>query len=558
MSDSASVNLLPALHSTDASPPIANGIDDASATEKYFLESDRTILSLVLLSIGLCEADGSTLLDPKTLPWKNMNSTLIKPKADDLKAECTRRWHAFIRRDRMAKEPSNKYWDKKKLLKYLCEHPICAADEVAFLKAEISKRKKAAEEATKEAASEKSALEAADAAANKFKSWTGKLPYLRLIHAIVDDEEIKRAYIHRNDIPSGRMSIENRNTAEAKAANVWQRVADKWNDITFAPVTESAPDLFHDYFAVSETITHHKVAAFLPPTADKAKERFESMMTVLKRIIPKWEKSGQGDGGHHGDDDDNNPIKHRDDNNDVFDDDDANENDDDDIESSEDSSDDSEVGELKEKPKWGEMKGRSRFALSKRQDFFQNSNSYVLYLWHIIAKHDLIGTSMSMLADGVGSLDGARGIPSAIRKSNTNEDETDDLRSIGSKSAASKSTNDNDEDMLSSSIRDHGANVLRLAKLKADESRKNREHAEAKEKRKRADTIDQQILSLRAEKRQLVIRLSCLEPGSNAAAEDAIASSITEVDEDIRRKEMQLVEFDIPTPVKNNRTPEDK
>ena len=50
--------------------------------------------------------------------------------------------------------------------------------------------------------------------------------------------------------------------------------------------------------------------------------------------------------------------------------------------------------------------------------------------------------------------------------------------------------------MLSSSIRDHGANVLHLAKLKADESRKNREHAEAKEKQKRADTIDQQVLYL--------------------------------------------------------------
>ena len=60
MSDNASVNLLPALHSADDSPPIANTIDDVSAMEKY-------------LSIGLCEADGSSMLDPKTLPWKNMN-----------------------------------------------------------------------------------------------------------------------------------------------------------------------------------------------------------------------------------------------------------------------------------------------------------------------------------------------------------------------------------------------------------------------------------------------------------------------------------------------------
>jgi hypothetical protein len=40
-------------------------------------------------------------------------------------------------------------------------------------------------------------------------------------------------------------------------------------------------------------------------------------------------------------------------------------------------------------------------------------------MWHIIDKHDLIGTSMSMLSDAVGSLDGARGIPSAIRKATT-------------------------------------------------------------------------------------------------------------------------------------------
>ena len=72
------------------------------------------------------------------------------------------------------------------------------------------------------------------------------------------------------------------------------------------------------------------------------------------------------------------------------------------------------------------MKGHGRYYLSKRQDFFQNTNSYVLYMWHIIAKHDLIGTSMSMLSDAVGSHDGARGIPSAIQTSNNNDDNNED------------------------------------------------------------------------------------------------------------------------------------
>jgi hypothetical protein len=30
------------------------------------------------------------ILDPSTAPWKNMNSSMTKPKVDDLKAECIR------------------------------------------------------------------------------------------------------------------------------------------------------------------------------------------------------------------------------------------------------------------------------------------------------------------------------------------------------------------------------------------------------------------------------------------------------------------------------------
>ena len=79
-----------------------------------------------------------------------------------------------------------------------------------------------------------------------------------------------------------------------------------------------------------------------------------------------------------------------------------------------------------------------------------------------------------MLADSVGSLDGARGIPSAIRKSNKNDDNDDfdeyESRSICSKSQSSKYNSDTDEDMLCKSIRDHGKSVLQFAKIKVEES----------------------------------------------------------------------------------------
>jgi hypothetical protein len=40
--------------------------------------------------------------------------------------------------------------------------------------------------------------------------------------------------------------------------------------------------------------------------------------------------------------------------------------------------------------------------------------------------------------------------------------------------------------------------------------------------------------------------------------ENAISKSIAELQEDIKKKEMQLIELNLPTPVKNNLTPEEK
>ena len=70
-------------------------------------------------------------------------------------------------------------------------------------------------------------LLALDGGTKKNKRWSRRLPYLRLIHALIDHDNIKAAYIRRGDIPLGRMAVENRNTEEARAASVCQMLADK-------------------------------------------------------------------------------------------------------------------------------------------------------------------------------------------------------------------------------------------------------------------------------------------------------------------------------------------
>ena len=298
-SSSSRTNLLPSLDDAGVDVPPEEASIGASPTEQFYVAHNRSILSLAVLCLGLCDSDGNLLLDPAKNPWKSMKKKMVHPSASDMKAEVKRRWELFG--DLGDKLPATKYWDKKQLEEWLREHPITGAEDISFLRKVIADRTETAENAKKDEQWESEQLNSATE--KKYKKWSGNQVYQRMIHAIVDFTEIKRAYIHRDDAPSGRMAIENRKTKEAKERIVWSMIAKKWNDPDWNCDTEAPEDL-HPDFMVSETITHKDVSEFLPLTADRAKERFESIMTQLKRTIPKWEKSGQGDGGHEGNDND--------------------------------------------------------------------------------------------------------------------------------------------------------------------------------------------------------------------------------------------------------------
>ncbi len=104
------------------------------------------------------------------------------------------------------------------------------------------------------------------------KKWQGKYPMLRMMHALVDHDEIKRAYLARQDLPSGQIAVENRNTPAAMAQNVWHLILNKWSDVLFAPST-NAMDC-HSIFFVSETIGFDTVCNFAKATAEKVEERW--------------------------------------------------------------------------------------------------------------------------------------------------------------------------------------------------------------------------------------------------------------------------------------------
>ncbi len=124
--------------------------------------------------------------------------------------------------------PCLKQWSIMKCQEWLHRHPIDDGRESYNLASEIKKyRVLVAEKALAERLKHAEALDGG-------KKWQGKYPMLCMMHALVDHNEIKRVYLTRHNLPPGQICLENCNTAAAMSQNVWQLIADKWNNV-FSP-----------------------------------------------------------------------------------------------------------------------------------------------------------------------------------------------------------------------------------------------------------------------------------------------------------------------------------
>ena len=68
-----------------------------------------------------------------------------------------------------------------------------------------------------------------------------------------------------------------------------------WNSPDFNPVVPASD--CHSDFERATTCTFEDVEALTPANPQKIEDTFTAMCTDLNRIIRRWERSGQGDGG---------------------------------------------------------------------------------------------------------------------------------------------------------------------------------------------------------------------------------------------------------------------
>jgi len=92
------------------------------------------------------------------------------------------------------------------------------------------------------------------------------------------------------------MAVENCNTIETCLDSVLQRIAGKWNDLNFLPVTAVLSEL-HSDFEQPIPLFYETVSRMQKATTKKVEERWQLISLQLNRITGNRECSGQGDGG---------------------------------------------------------------------------------------------------------------------------------------------------------------------------------------------------------------------------------------------------------------------
>jgi ElaB/YqjD/DUF883 family membrane-anchored ribosome-binding protein len=507
------------------------------AAEDQYRFKNQSLKYLVVLCRGLKDEDGNELLDIKTEPWSKLKTALVKPCNADYVEEIVRRHQEKKKTDPSlaSSAPQPKGWTEKKLLAWLDLHPIELPSDIAYLTGIVANRKGLVRNYIEQQP---------DSGTGESRNWKGKFPFLRLIHCLVDNDEIKYAFLHRNDVDSSRLTLDNRNSVTKRAATVWEMLSEKFNDDTFTPESEAVQDLHSDY-KDSIVLYHSLVKNMTVATPEKCKEKISSAMIAMKRCIAKWERSGQGEGGN---------IEEE--------------------EEEEEEGDDEEQDSPSSKnspAKFGSLNRRSKIALDSRESFFNSHQSYLLYLWHMLDKHNLLSTSLNRLETTVSATDGGVGVPSVIGARAPLEMDNDSWETNTTKTERSRMQNIVDLTGLTDSIKTLGEKAASVAAVQVQELRKNREHDSLEKKRDRFHSHKQSVVSqklkigdriakLKAEKRKLqqdffVHRQSDVPQTKKRETSDFFEEQIQQVDEEIAQGDKELLSL-LETPTRNNRTPD--
>ncbi len=512
---------------TTASP--ANGVMIPSRTEENLRRKSgdpvRYMKSLYLAAMGLSSSIDPTrpLFDLEASPWAETwkadltGNNLTKDLCID---ELERRWkHKLIGESRKHPPvaiPLPKQWRKPHILADLHNFPIDTPADLLHILSTYAYEKERSELVLQ--AKQGST---APAAPNK-KKWTGRLPCLRLIHCLIDFEDIKKVYSNRLNMPSTnkRLAMDNRKSDGKHPKTVWEIISDKWNDPTYTTTTEIVLGAKKNAYDNPIVVTHSMVERFVDATAAKCEKKFQEILLGVVRADNGWKKSGTGYGGvvHV-----KPSIRPRQ----LL----PGETEADDMATNEEEGDGSSTSSSSDDEEVEVLEQLSTNDLSNKGAFVKEKDSHVLYAWYQLEKHDLLRASLQKLdtSVSVGAI-GVTGLPPDISGTSM------------SKSPSVSGSYSTAEDVVATSIDNLTKTLIVVAEMEASDNEKGR--AEAAERHGR--NVAFQHLGHEATTKQ-----------HQQQAQIAIMSAIDKLNVEKRVKESEVLalqEEDDENPPKRSRT----
>lgn len=395
----------PALYAGDISPSGNIGVDDLhrrillgeveptsdlenpSLSKKIYEALGNSKKVLVLLSLDLKAKSVTTgllsgpLIDLESSPWSIENKQGTKPSNNDLAVEVLRRQKLLkpptkgtdkIMEKLFVMKPKNKKRDA--LLEWLYAFPVSDTNCILFLTSEAERVADVLQRSIDE--------DKETAIALKHGAWSGRIPFLRLLHCITDCDVTRHAFLHRNDVME-RAELDAQNSPERPRTG-YEVIADRWNDPNFNP--QSKLSSCHEDFRVEFDLSHLKVAHIAPADALGMKKRLSSIRSVLLRMITAWEQSGQGDGGRRNFLDSEEAIDQFGNGGDVP----------------------IAIAISSEgNVPFGGLEGRTQEALDNRANYLGSHPSWYLYFWELSDTFQLLDSAVQRIANAVGAADGS-------------------------------------------------------------------------------------------------------------------------------------------------------
>ena len=314
--------------------------------EDHFKSNNNSMKVLLSMAIGLDdERTGTVFGDYKTNEhFPKKNKKVWCPAATDLLNEVKRR-----KKVNGDGSKTNAQVKKEKLLIFLIDNPIEIESDKAFILDKVSLF--IAEGGAAKSANQCTTLPK--------QQWSGPTPFLRLIHAIFEDDV--RDVFQQHFTVLSREELDGRNNEDTMRRCPWIAVSDKWNDKNYNPTSKTYNDL-HDEFVSEIDLRHSAIANMGNLSPDKAKSKFGKLKNDLIMVKNNWELSGNGDGS---------------------------------IERNRDNADDSDEDELE------------IINANDKRNFLNGKSPSILYLWKMAEEFDLL-TCVCQQLDLSASLDTSR------------------------------------------------------------------------------------------------------------------------------------------------------